>query len=294
MSTTIPVAFVQQFKDNCILLCQQEGSRLRQYVRIKTDIVGKYTHFERLAATDVVKKTSRHADTPLVDSEHSRRRCLIEDYEWADLIDTQDEIRMLIDPRSLYTQNAAWSMGRKQDSLILAAAVGNSYAIDEDDSSSNVALSQTVAVDLGGSNIGLTLAKVRRAKRTLDAAEAPKMGRVLVVNAQMLEEMLGVTEVASADYNSVKALVQGELNTFMGFNWVRTELIPWHTESSDYKYAVAFQGSGIGLAIGQEVKADIGPRRDKSLATQVYLSMTFGAVRIEEEKVVGVICDMSP
>jgi hypothetical protein len=296
MSSTVNIAFVQQFKDNCIHLCQQRGSRLRPYIRIKGDIVGKYTHFERLNATDVVKKTTRHADTPLVDSEHSRRRCLIEDWEWADLVDHQDEIRLLIDPKSLYAQSASMSMGRKQDDLILAAAVGNSYAIDASDASSNIALpsGQKVAKGFGGSNIGLTLAKVRRGKRIMDAAECPSEGRVIVVNAQMLEEMLGITEVVSADYNSVKALVQGELNTFMGFDWIRTELVPWVDETNDVKGAICIQGTGIGLAIGQEIKADIGVRRDKSLATQVYLCMTFGAVRIEEEKVVEIACDMSP
>lgn len=296
MSQSVNIAFVQQFKDNCIHLCQQKGSRLRKYVRIKGDIVGKQTHFERLAATEVVKKTTRHADTPLVESEHSRRRCYIEDWEWADLVDHQDEIRLLIDPKSLYAQSASMSMGRGQDKLIIAALHGNSYSISSADAATNVALptAQKVAVDFGGATIGLTLAKVRNAARILNEGEAPDEGRVLVINAQMLEEMLGVTEVVSADYAAVKALVNGEINTFLGFTWERTELVPWLSEVGDTKRCLAFQGTAVGLAIGQEIKADIGVRRDKSLATQVYLCMTFGAVRIEEEKVVEIACDMSP
>jgi len=294
MSFSIDIAFVQQFKANCITLCQQKGSRLRQYVQLKENLVGKQTHFERLGATDVVKRTTRHGDTPLVSSVHSRRRVTMNDYEWADLVDKQDDIRMLINPKSLYAVNAAYSMGRKMDSDILAAAVGNSVAVDSSDAGSNITLSKTVAAAFGGTTIGLTLAKVRNTKRQLDAAECDTDGRVLTVNAQMLEEMLGVTEVVSADYNSVKALVQGELNTFVGFNWVRTELIPWQSESGDIKYAVAFQGSGLGLAIGQDVVTRVDERADKSYSTQVYLAMTFGAVRVEEEKVIGVYCDMSP
>jgi hypothetical protein len=132
-----------------------------------------------------------------------------------------------------------------------------------------------------------------------------------MVDAQMLEELLGVTEVVSADYNSVKALVNGELNTFLGFNFIRTELTPWVNtflgfnfirteltpwvnESSDYRGSLAIQGSGLGMAIGQDVITRIDERADKSYSTQVYLCMTFGATRVEEEKVVEIACDMSP
>lgn len=296
MSFSIDVAFVQQFKNNCIHLCQQKGSRLRGYVQLKENLTGKQTHFERLGPTEVTQRTVRHGDTPLVTSQHTRRRCIMNDYEWADLVDKQDEIRMLISPKSLYAQNAAWSMGRKMDSDLIAAAVGNSVAVDSSDAGSNVALpsAQKIAKDFGGSTIGLTLAKVRRGKRILDEAECPAESRIIVVNAQMLEEMLGVTEVVSADYNSVKALVQGELNTFIGFDWIRTELIPWVDQVNDVKGAVILQGSALGLAIGMDTVTRIDERADKSYSTQVYLAMTFGAIRVEEEKVVEVACDMSP
>ena len=296
MSFSIDIAFVQQFKNNAIYLCQQQGSRIRQFIQLKENLVGKQTHFERVGPTDVVKRTTRHGDTPLVSTEHTRRRVIMNDYEWADLIDKQDEIRLLISPKSLYSQNAAWSMGRQMDIDILAAAVGNSTAVDASDAGTNVALpsSQKVANDFGGSSIGLTLAKVRRAKRIIDENECPKENRVLVVNAQMLEEMLGITEVVSADYNSVKALVQGELDSFIGFMWVRTELAPWVDEVNDYKAAIAMQGAGCGLAIGQDITARIDERSDKSYSTQVYLCLTFGSVRVEEEKVVEISVDLSP
>jgi len=218
------------------------------------------------------------------------------DYEWADLVDKQDEIRMIIEPKSNYAMTAAWAMGRQMDTDILAATVGNAVAVDSSDSGSNVALDSgdKVAYNFGGTAIGITLAKIRRAKKILDAEECPDFGRVLTINAQMLEELLGVTEVVSADYNQVKALVNGELNTFLGFQFIRTELTPWVNESSDYRGAIAIQGSGMGMAIGQDVVTRIDERADKSYSTQVYLSMSFGAVRVEEEKIVEIACDMSP
>jgi hypothetical protein len=296
MSLTVNVAFVQQFKDNVIHLCQQKGSRLRGFVQLKENLVGKQSHFERLASTSVVKRTTRHGDTPLVSSTHSRRRVTMNDYEWADLVDKQDEIRMLINPKSDYAMTAAWAMGRQMDTDLFTAANGNSVAVSSSDAGSNVALGsgQKVAIDFGGTTIGITLAKIRNAKRILDAAECPTDSRFLSINAQMLEEMLGVTEIASADYNTVKALVGGEVDTFLGFYWVRTELCPWLSQSADSRISNAIQGSGLGLAIGQDVVTRIDERTDKSYSTQVYLSMTFGATRVEEEKVVQIACDMSP
>jgi hypothetical protein len=110
MSTEVNKAFVQQFADNIIHLAQQKGSKLMPAVMNKR-VVGKYAHFDRLGATTAQKRTSRHADTPLVDTPHSRRRVSMDDYEVADLIDSQDELRMLIDPRSPYAEAMANTLG---------------------------------------------------------------------------------------------------------------------------------------------------------------------------------------
>jgi hypothetical protein len=168
--------------------------------------------------------------------------------------------------------------------------------VSETDAQSNVALGsgQKVAYDFGGAAIGLTLAKVRRAKRIMDDNEVDDDGRIIVITPQNLEEMLGITEVTSADYNSVKALVDGNLNTFLGFKWVRTTLLPYTDETNDRRAAVAYQRTGIGLGMGMMERVKISERADKNYSTQVYLEMGLGAVRIEEEKVVEISCDQSP
>ena len=104
MSTEINKAFVQQFSNNLIILSQQKGSKLAGTV-MRKDVTGKYAHFDRLGATVASLRTSRHGDTPLTDTPHSRRRVQLNDYEVADLIDHQDEVRMLIDPKSAYAQS---------------------------------------------------------------------------------------------------------------------------------------------------------------------------------------------
>ena len=87
MSTEVNKAFAQKFRDTFLHLVQQKGSRLRDYVRVNTDISGKYDHFDRIGSTSAQKITSRHSDTPLISTPHSRRRVSMDDYNWADLVD---------------------------------------------------------------------------------------------------------------------------------------------------------------------------------------------------------------
>ena len=106
MSTQITTAFVEQYKSNVFHLAQQKGSKLRDAVRTES-IVGKSHFFERIGSTAAVKRTSRHADTPRVDTPHSRRKVTMDDYDWADLIDDTDKVRLLISPQSEYAKAGA-------------------------------------------------------------------------------------------------------------------------------------------------------------------------------------------
>ena len=90
MSVQITTAFVEQYKSNVFHLAQQKGSRLRDAVRTET-VTGKAHFFERIGATSAQKRTSRHGDTPRMDTPHSRRKVSLDDYDWADLIDQEDK-----------------------------------------------------------------------------------------------------------------------------------------------------------------------------------------------------------
>lgn len=287
MSTEINKAFVQQFSNNLIMLSQQRGSKLASTV-MRKDVTGKYAHFDRLGATTASIRTSRHGDTPLTDTPHSRRRVTLNDYEVADLIDSQDEVRMLIDPKSSYAQAMGYALGRSLDDIIIDAADGNASSIDSADASSNVALVHTIDEDFNTANSDIIVEKVIEAKRILMSNEVqPDEELFFVLDAIALGNMLGQNEVQSADYNSVKALVRGELDTFVGFKFVQSERINDSGEGN-FKNCLAYAKSGIGLALGQDIQVKMSERADKSYATQVYASMTAGAVRIEEEKVIAV------
>ena len=123
MSSQITTAFVQQYSANVQMLSQQMGSRLRDAVRVES-IVGKNAFMDQIGVATAQLRTSRHADTPQLDTPHARRRLSLADYEYADLIDDEDKVRMLIDPTSSYAQAAAAAMGRAMDDVIITAALG--------------------------------------------------------------------------------------------------------------------------------------------------------------------------
>lgn len=286
MSIEVNKAFVQQFSSNLILLSQQKGSKLAGTV-MRKDVVGKYAHFDRLGATAASLRTSRHGNTPLTDTPHSRRRLTIGDWEVADLIDMQDEVRMLIDPKSAYAQSMSMALGRTLDDLIIDAADGNATSVDSADSSSTVAVAHTVDEDFGtGDNNDITVEKIIEAKRILMANEVSDTDLYFVLDAQALSFLLNETKIGSSDYNAVKALVRGEIDTYMGFKFIQSERL--NNSSEGFKNCLAYAKSGIGLGMGRDISVKMSERDDKSYATQVYACMTAGATRIEEEKVVVV------
>ena len=292
MSVEITTAFVEQYRGNVEHLAQQKGSRLRSAVSVET-VTGKNAFFEQIGSTAARLRTSRHADTPRLDTPHARRRVSLSDFDWADLIDREDQVRMLIDPTSPYAEAASNAMGRAIDDEIIAAADAAAFTGVDGSTSTAFDTNMVVDVQVGGSSsdVGLNVAKLRAAKEKLDANEVDDNERSIVLNAKQMNNLLAETAVTSSDFNTVKALVQGEVGTFLGFNFIRSERIGVDA-NSDHK-VLFFAKSGIKLAIGQEPTARISERDDKNYATQVFYSMAIGATRMEETKVGYIECDPS-
>ena len=291
MSTQVTTAFVQQYSANVQMLSQQMGSRLRDAVRVE-NVVGKNAFIDQIGSATAALRTSRHADTPQMDTPHDRRRLSLADYEYADLVDDQDKVRMLIDPTSSYARAAAAAMGRAMDDVIITAATGTANT-GETGSGSATLDSTNNSVGSASSNDGLTLAKLREAKRKMDLNDVdPSIPRYIAVGPKQIEDLLGDTTVTSSDFNTVKALVQGELDTFMGFQFIMSNRLS--VDSNDIRKCFAWAEDGLTLGIGKDISARIDERADKGYATQVYYCMSIGAVRMEEDKVVQIFCDETP
>ena len=291
MSSQVTTAFVQQYSANVQMLSQQMGSRLRDAVRIE-NVVGKNAFIDQIGKATAQLRTSRHADTPQLDTPHARRRLSLASYEYADLIDDQDKVRMLIDPTSFYAQAAAAAMGRAMDDVIITAALGTASTGETGSGSATLDATNNM-VGSSSSNDGLTIAKLLEAKRKLDLNDVdPSIPRYIAVGPKQIEDLLGTTQVTSSDFNTVKALAQGDVNSFLGFEFIMTNRLD--VDSNDISSCFAWAEDGLTLGIGKDVSARIDERNDKGYATQVYYCMDIGAVRMEESKVVKIFCDETP
>tara|TARA_R110001599_G_scaffold138117_2_gene317258 strand:- start:694 stop:1497 length:804 start_codon:yes stop_codon:yes gene_type:complete len=266
------------------MLSQQMGSLLRSSVDTES-VTGEKAFFDQIGESAAIARTSRHGDTPLVETPHSRRMVTLTTYEWADLIDDSDKVRMLIDPTSSYARAAAAAMGRAMDDTIITALGGAAKTGKEGTTSTAFPSGQKIA----HGSAGLTVAKLVSAKKLLDAQSVdPSIPRYIVVSPEQIEDLLNTTSVTSSDFNTVKALVQGDVDTFVGFKFITSNRL---NDDGTSRLCYAWAQDGCKLAVGKDVMARIDERSDKSYSTQVFYCATFGSTRMEEDKVVEIACN---
>lgn len=292
MSFEITAAFVQQYHSAVEMLVQQQGSRLRNAVAVETGIIGKSAFFDQIGTVTANKVMTRHADSPLNPTPHARRRVSMWDYDIGDLIDNLDMVKTLIDPTNPYVMAQANALGRAIDGEILDAAFGTAYT-GEDGSTAVTSGFHTVAVNswvygTGTGNAGLTISKLIEAKVKLLGAEAAEEPLHVALTATDIGALLATTEATSSDFSAVKALVNGEINSFLGFNFHRTELV--RLNGSSQRRVVAWAQSGLKLGIGADIRSEVSKRPDKRYSMYAYQSMSVGATRMQELKVCEIVC----
>lgn len=269
-----------QFKANVTHLYQQMGkAKLRGTFR-EEPLQGKAHFFERLGAEEAVNKTARHADTVLLDPLHSRRMVVPTDKVWNALVDQQDKIRLLIDPNSEYAIAASNALNRAQDRAYIAAFTDDASAGES--GATAVTFASEAAGDVDVSAGVATTAQILAIKKALDDGDVEDEDRFLVHKPALVTQLLAGSTAplaASSDYNTIKALVRGELDTWCGFKWIKSTLSPL-AAGTDY-YCFAWQKNAMGAAIAKEIMARVSERADKDYAVQTYACMSMGATRIQ-------------
>lgn len=293
MSYEVPTAHKQQYNDNITHLLQQQGTKLRSCVRDETQ-QGKRESHDRIGPTEAQELEGRHSDTPLTSTPHDRRWVTATPAVFNDLVDEADKLRTITDPTNPYAQNAVFALGRRYDRLIINAADGLAYYGEHGTDSVALPASQYIDVDYVESGspaaTGLTIGKLRRAREMFDNAEVDEdEDQFIAVTGTQVNDLLRTTEVTSADYNTVRALVAGKINEFMGFKFKRISNKILKKIGANRR-VVAWPKSGLLLSRLQDITTRIDERRDKNYSTQVYARNDAGAVRMEEEKVIVIDC----
>jgi hypothetical protein len=290
MSNQINKAFESQFSDNFIHLASQKASKLAGAVRMEQVNDAKQFFFDRMDTVSMVQSVSRHEDTPLTEVPFSRRRGTFNTYRAVDLIDNPDRVKMAKDPTSPTMKQLMAAMNRQKDDVIISAALGSAYSVNSADTASAVSLPSGQQIAHGSAD--LTLAKLLEAKKKLlsndvDPAEEPMY---VVVGPDQLEALLSVTTNTSVDFNSVRALMNAELDTWCGFKFIISTRL---AKVGNIRSCFAWAKSGVGLAMNGTPNIRISERSDKNYSTQVFVECSMGATRIEDEKVVQIDCDES-
>lgn len=299
MSTQIDTALVQTYKRNIELKFQQRVSRLRPYVRVESQNA-EFDFYDRIGPTDAIEVLTRHGDTPLVSTPHDRRRVGMRDFDWGDLIDRKDKLRMLADPTSPYVMNGVSALSRKMDDVMIEAGFGTAYSGKTGSTAVVFSAASEVAVNYvetgTAANSNLTVGKLRRIRYLMEKAEALDEDAMLggafdlciAVDPSQKQALLRDPQVTSTDYNNVRALVDGKVDTYMGFKFIMLNRLP---VASNIRSCMAWERNGLLLAVADDIMVDVGPRRDKRMSTQIYIKGSFSATRMWEEKIVRVKCD---
>lgn len=292
MSVNIPTIYAQQFATNIELLLQQEGSRLMGAVDYKTGYVGKQASpVDQIGPVAAQKVTTRFAPMNRVDAVFDRRWVFPVDYDLPQLIDQFDKLRLLTDPTSSYVRNAMNAMGRAMDAEIIAAFFGDAKTGETAQTTTAFPAANQVAVDFGAaSNVGLTVAKLKEAKRLLMKANVNLDAEQLfaAITADEHDDLLNEIEVVHKDYTDKPVLAaDGRVRSYLGINFIHTELV--QSDGSGFKRIPVWCKSGVHLAGWMPVHTEISKRDDlRGTPFQAYALGTFGATRLQEPKVIEI------
>lgn len=311
MSDQIVIAYAKHYASNVVHLSQQKSSYFGDKVRNEHQNV-EQDFYDRIGSVTAQLKAGRQEDVAYSNTPHSRRRVVTKKYFYADTTDKDDKVKTVIDPNSAYVQAAVMALNRAKDDVVIAAALGSSYGGVDGGTPVVLPDSQKVAAHDGSTltGVNMNVKTLRAVSKKFNANEVDKsIKRYVAMGSSQLEALLGQTEVTSSDYNSIKALVMGDVDTFMGFKFVFSERLPRSSTNITYNKDSGVVGSGTGtitaansrrcfawaedgllLATAEELFTSIDILPSKHFLSQIYASQNYGATRMEEEKVVEIIC----
>jgi hypothetical protein len=249
MSKFLSQAAKQEFDDEVLHAFQTGGTDLRNAVTLRTGVVGDIYKFRHMGKGMARQKPTQALVIPM-DINHELINCPLENWHASEYTDIFDQAEVNFDEQRELASTIAMGLGRRNDQLIIDALGASSFV---------VGTQGAVATTIGGAGTDLNVAKLRRAKRLLDNNGVPNTDRHILHSAEGLEAMLGQTEATSADFNTVRALVNGDLNSFVGFQFHAVEAreeggLP---KASAVRETYAFQKTAVGLAIGIEVTSEV-------------------------------------
>ena len=292
MSLNIPDHYTISFSTNVMLLLQQKGSKLRG-----TMTEGMYTGkqaspVDQIGKIEMLQVTNRFAPMPRVDAAVDRRWVTPSDFDLPQLIDTFDKLRLLTDPESSYTQNAVFAAGRKIDTLALQATTGTAKTGEQGATNTSFTAGNEVDVATGGANSRLNTAKLLAVKELMRAnfVDFDIEEIYCPLTAKDESSLLNEIQIISRDFNGDKPVMnEGKVQRFLGINFVYCELTEAVMAGTNEVTVPVWVKSGMHIGFWNDVQTEISRRNDlRGIPWQSYVTGTFGATRLEENKVYSI------
>jgi len=273
MSVSLSTNFITLF-DSEVKQAYQAEQALSGTCRTRSGVVGSTVQFPKLGKGVATVRTPQTDVVPL-NLAHTNATATLSDYIAPEYSDIFNQAKVNFQERAELVQALAGAIGRRCDQLKLDALAASSTSL-------------TVANSIGGADTNINVAKLREAKRLMDGANVPKADRHMAISADGLSSLLSETEVGSADYNNVKALVSGEVSHYLGFNVISLgdrDEGGLAIDGSDDRTCFAWHKSALGYAegIAQKTNIDWIPEKTSWLCASM---VSAGAVAIDDEGIV--------
>ena len=275
MSKSLNVAAIASF-DADVKHAFQDKAKLRDTVRVKTGVVGSTHRFPKLGAGMATKRV-KQTDVVPMNLQHTNATATLEDWNAAEYTDVFDEAKTNISERQELAASIAKAIGRREDQLIIDALEATATTL-------------TVASSVGGAGTDLNVDKLRRIGRLLGENGVDEDEMVTFIGSHFGKEaLLGQTEITSADYNSVRALTNGEVNQFlnMDFKWIASRAEGGLDKTGNDRTNFAYAKSSVGHAIGMDQRMEVNyiPTKTSWLANMLFAA---GSTEIDAGGVVEI------
>lgn len=272
-TTTIDASFIKHFEADVHTAYQQQGSKLKNTVRSKTNVSGASTTFQVIGTMAATTKT-RNAQITSSAVTHAPVECTLTDYYAGEWVDQLDELKVGHDERKALASAGAYALGRKTDDLIIAAL-------------------NTATQTAGTKAEALTKERILQAFTILNENDVPDDGeRYALVGPDQWNQLLSIEEFSSANYvgDAYPMLTGSESRKWMGIVWIMHNALPKTTTTHT---CFIYHKSAVGHASGQDIQTDITWHGDYA-AHFVNNMMSQGACLIDPKGVVKMECLDTP
>lgn len=263
MSSTVDQAFITQYDTDLHLAYQQYGSKLRDFVRVKTGVSGEKVTFQKYGKGTASQKTRHGAITPM-NPTHAKVSVTLEDWYAGDYIDKLDEYKINVDERKAILATGAGALGRKVDEQLIAAAYLSANVINQ--------AANNFSLDVLFAGIENMLGN--------DVFDGPEHMVTVVLKTKQWLALHKIEEFKSADYRKQAGQMDMKISgvkQFMGLNFVHSNLLTTATGVSD---CLVFDKRALGLGEAKGTETDIWWNGEKA-SNFVNSMMSSGAILID-------------